>query len=103
MAKCIKIMNYDGKKRTAVIDDFENVSCIIIGILSGDEVMSVIYKSGKMVVYDSTNDRLADFNDGVYPLYIKGELDRTEDKAFIDRATAYDGLDRYDNTWWDKM
>ncbi len=100
MIKYIKIMDYVGKKRTVLIDDFENVSCIIIGVLSGDEVMSVIYKSGKMVIYDSTNSRLADCNDGVYPLYIKGELDRTDDKTFIDRATAYSALDRYDVTWW---
>ena len=96
MTKYIQIMDYKGKKTRTEIKDFEDVNCIVIGVLSGDEVMDVIYASGGIETFDSSDDRGVDFNDGVYALYIKDELDLTRNEKFVNRATSYTMLNDYD-------
>lgn len=96
MTKYIQIMDYKGKKTRAEIKDFGNVACIFIEVISGDEVMIVIYDSGEIETFDSSDDRGADFYDGMYALYIKDELDKTEDEKFTKRASSYAMLNDYD-------
>ena len=71
MDKEVKLIDYKDNEHRFVIEDFENVSELIFEILSGDGVLTVVYSNGKRVEFDSSNDRLMDFHDGMWILQPK--------------------------------
>lgn len=67
--KIIEIMDYQGKKEKVKIDNFEDVVRLEIEVLSGDEVLYVLYKDYSAEKYDSSENRTTDYNDGSYLIY----------------------------------
>lgn len=84
MHKTVTIRDYGTKRTKVVIKDFENVSSIFVCVISGDEVLYVIYKDGHIERFDSSNDRITDYYDGGYNVPLD-KLDAFSDcdKAFI--------------------
>ena len=95
MTKTLKIMDYRDKKVSVKINNFENVIKITISVVSGDEIMNVLYKDYTEENFDSCymlgNYRIMGFNDGEYCIYDKTK-NRDEIKKWNKRKTSYDSL-----------
>lgn len=91
MDKKIVLRDYADSRKEFIIEDFENVETIFIQILSGDEVATISYKNGNEICFDSSNERLMDFNDGCYhlPLRLIDEFSNFE-------GSSYDCIDYID-------
>lgn len=93
MIKTIKIMNYQNKKANIKIEDFENVVKLRIEVVSGDEILYVLYKDYSERRYDSADlldiNRIMDYHDDLYTIY-----DKTRNIDFIKnwnkRTNSYD-------------
>lgn len=93
MTKTITIMNYQAKKVPVKIKNFEEVVKLTIEVISGDEILKVLYKDYNIEEYDSCylldNCRIMDFQDDLYTIY-----DITENINYIDswskRKNSYD-------------
>ena len=94
MSKYLEIMNYQGKKvKTKInLDKLDEIFMIIISICSGDEMAKVFYKNGTIETYDSSDDRVMDFDDGEYVLFSPTE---NHIKEFKNRTTTYDDFGKY--------
>lgn len=68
MEKTIRLLDYKNEEKVFVINDFEEVKVVVFEILSGDGVLTLVYKDGKTRKLDSSDNRLMDFNDGTWVL-----------------------------------
>lgn len=66
MKKNITIVDFKGNKKTISINNFENVVSIYVTILSGDEVLEVLYKNGRTKTFDSSDYRIMNYYGGGY-------------------------------------
>ena len=89
MNKVLNIIDFRNRKKKITINNFENVLIIKIDVVTGDEILTVVYKNGKKIKFDSSSDRMLDFFD--YTYYI---LDKSNDfdiiKKWVERETSYD-------------
>ena len=71
--KIIKIMNYNSSKVPVKIENFDNVVRLTIEVISGDEILHILYKDYTEETYDSCymlgDYRFCDFNDDEYIIY----------------------------------
>ena len=68
--KNIKIMDYSGRKTTVKIIDFDNVVKMTVEVISGDEILKVLFKNYETEQYDSCSfGRTMDFVDDEYCIY----------------------------------
>ena len=95
MDKEIYIRDYARKKKKVIIPQFENVKRISVQILSGDEILNVVYSDCSTKRFDSCDCRTADYYDGEYNL----PLNKVDEFSNFG-GSSYDcsGLfDEYDN------
>ena len=97
MNREITIRNYADTKTTVSIPDFEKVVCIFCEVISGDETLNVLYENGDSIDFDSSEDRIMDYRDDHFIIYLRGhkEGDFVEGHkdlidAFSKRETSYD-------------
>jgi hypothetical protein len=66
-------MNYQAKKVPVKIKNFEEVIKLTIEVISGDEILQVLYKDYNIEEYDSCylldDYRVMDFQDNLYTIY----------------------------------
>ena len=87
----ILINCFDDKVSTPIdLDRLDGILRIDIQVISGDEIVTVIYKDGSKEVRDSGRFRTLDFNDGEYCIYQAG-LNNDIDK-WLKRKDSYDYL-----------
>lgn len=70
--------------------DDEGIAVARLEVVSGDEVLEVIYKNGDISMFDSCYGyRLMDFHDAMYVLVVDGKwvVDR---ERFLSRKGSYD-------------
>ena len=71
--KIIKIMDYSCTKVPIKIKNFEDVVRLTIEVVSGDEILHILYKNYTEEQYDSCymlkNFRINSFYDGEYVIY----------------------------------
>lgn len=96
----IDLIDWKDEKHPVDIGDLDNIEEMFIKVVTGDEILHVLYKDGTDKFFDSSEDRMADFDDGIYPIYVSGLWCIDKDK-FINRKTSYDILhsetiDKYD-------
>lgn len=88
-------MYYDGTKVPVTIENFDNVVRLTIEVISGDEVLHILYKDYKQETYDSCylldNYRFENFNDDKYVIY-----DITKNIDYIDSWTKRESSYNYD-------
>ena len=64
MTKELTIYDYDQEPVKIEIPDYEKVTEVSCEVISGDEVLTVTYEDGSEVTFDSSQDRLHDYDDG---------------------------------------
>lgn len=83
MKKIIEIMNYENKKVPIELNDFDNVVKLQIEVITGDEILHVLYKDYSSKIFDSScllnNPRIMGFADDLYTIY-----DITKNINYID-------------------
>lgn len=90
MKKTIEIMDWQGKK-TAVDIDMDEVGAINLNIVSGDEILLVVYKDYTTKRFDSSRDRRMDYDDGSYVVFNEAEgINLLEDDKWLHRESSYD-------------
>ena len=89
MEKIITIMDYNDKKTDIKIDNFEDVVRLSINVVTGDEILNVLYKDYSEEEHDSNDYRMSDLHDDSYCIY-----DTTKDIDYIEnwnkRESSYD-------------
>ena len=88
----IKILDYSGKASYVDVD-IDKVARMTIRVITGDEILNVIYKDYSVEEFDSSNSREADFNDFEYEIYdFRNDKDDNLllDKMFLNRTSSYD-------------
>lgn len=74
--KLMNIYNYLNEPMTIELEDYKNVSMLIVLILSGDETVRVVYNDGESVSFDSdTVGRLLEIYEGLY-MVDSNEIDK---------------------------
>lgn len=69
MKKIITIMDYNNNKRKITIKNFEDVVRLEIEVVSGDEILNILYKDYSTESYDSSDCRMMNFDDDFYTIY----------------------------------
>lgn len=90
MNKEIYIRDYSDKKVPITIPNFEDVIKIIVEIISGDEVLTVLYRDYSTKKFDSSGCRMQNFYDDEYELPLD-KIDEFSD--FV--GTSYDCDDMF--------
>ncbi len=87
----MKLYDFEGESQDFDVDlDDENVAAAILQVVSGDEILDVVYKDGEVSTFDAdTNFRTTDFLDATYILVLNGEWQVDRDK-FLARKGSYD-------------
>lgn len=87
----MKLYDFEGESQDFDVDlDDENVAAAILQVVSGDEILDVVYKDGEVHTFDAdTNFRTTDFLDATYILVLNGEWQVDRDK-FLARKGSYD-------------
>ncbi|NLV90069.1 MAG: hypothetical protein GX032_01155 [Tenericutes bacterium] len=89
MIKEIEIMDYNNIRKIAKVEDFDNVVRLEIKVLSGDEILKILYKDYSVKAFDSATNRFEDHLDAYYCIY-----DITKNINHLDkwnkRTSSYD-------------
>ena len=56
MIKEIEIMDYNNIRKIAKVEDFDNVVRLEIKVLSGDEILKILYKDYSVKAFDSATN-----------------------------------------------
>ena len=89
----IKLLDYENKTKIVDVGDIKEIGSMYIEVLSGDEVLYVIYKDYTIKEFDSSNTRCEDSHDGGYPIYNEQiGLNFLKDEDFLNRKDSYDYL-----------
>ena len=91
----MKLYDFEGESQDFDVDlDDENVAVAILQVVSGDEILDVVYKDGEVRTFDAdTHFRTTDFLDATYILVLNGEWQVNRDK-FLARKGSYDDWDK---------
>lgn len=90
MEKAIEIMDWQGTKTTVKVD-MDKVAAINLEVVSGDEILVVVYKDYTIEKFDSSYDRRMDFSDGSYVVFNEERsVNLLEDDEWLNRKSSYD-------------
>lgn len=87
----IKLLDYEAIPVEVEVGDINDIGRMTIKVLSGDEVLTVIYKDFTSEEFDSCNiGRYVSYYDGEYDIYNAATgFSCLNDKAFMDRHDSY--------------
>ena len=90
----IKLLNYLGVPVEVDIGDFNNVARMTMDVVTGDEVLIVLYKNYDVKIFDSDdgdNKRTVDVHDNKYEVYYFGNQGPNilDNEEFINRTSPY--------------
>ena len=89
----IKLLDYEKKNKVVDIGDIKEIGSMYIEVLSGDEVLLIIYKDYTIKEFDSSNTRREDSLEGEYPIYNEQlGINLLKDEDFLNRKDSYDYL-----------
>ena len=91
----MKIKLFDCEDNICFVDvgDIKEIGSMYIEVLSGDEVLYVVYKDYTVKEFDSSNTRCEDHLDARYPIYNEQiDINLLKDKDFLNRRDSYDYL-----------
>ena len=88
-----KLLDYETKTKVVDVGDIKEIGSIYIEIISGDEVLLVIYKDYTIKEFDSSNTRCEDRREGIYLIYNEQSgINFLKDEDFLNRKNFYDYL-----------
>ena len=87
----IKLLNYLGEPVEVDIGDFNNVARMTMEVISGDEVLNVMYKNYDVKIFDSSDDRTINFHDDEYEVYYFDNQGPNilDNEEFMNRTSSY--------------
>lgn len=87
----IKLSNYRGVPVEVDIGDLDNVARMTMDVVSGDEVLHVLYKNYDVKIFDSSDDRTMNFHDDEYEVYRfdNPEPNILDNEKFVNRTSSY--------------
>lgn len=85
MDKKVFIRDYTDHKTEVAIKDFEKVLRLDVEIITGDEVLTVTYKDGAKISFDSCDRRISDYYDANYEL----PLDKVDEFSNFDGSSYH--------------
>ena len=89
----IRLLDYKNKIIVVDVGDIKEIGSMYIEVLSGDEVLYVIYKDYTIKEFDSSNTRREDHLDAMYPIYNEQiGLNFLKDEDFLNRINSYSYL-----------
>lgn len=89
----IKLLGYKNKTSFVDVGDIKEIESMDIDVITGDEVLVVLYKDYTIKKFDSSNTRCEDHLDARYPIYNKiTGLNLLKDEDFLNRKGSYDYL-----------
>ena len=89
----IKLLDCEDKISFVDIGDIKEIESMDIDVITGDEVLVVLYKDYTIKKFDSSNTRCKDHLDARYPIYNKiTGLNLLKDENFLNRIDSYDYL-----------
>ena len=84
------LLNYEYKKVDIDFDfNVEDIAVANIKIITGDEVLDIVTKDGRLYHFDSCNYREVDFFDGSYTIIANGNW-VVDPIRWANRGTSYD-------------
>ena len=89
----IKLLGYENKISFVDVGDIKEIESMYIDVISGDEVLVVIYKDYTIKEFDSSKTRCKDHLDARYPIYneLTG-LNLLKNEDFLNRRDSYSYL-----------
>lgn len=88
------IFDYRGTPQEVEID--EDVSVIIVQVLTGDERLIIIRNNGDIEYWDSSSCRNADYDDYTYCIFLNGKPTDLWEPFMKSR-------ERHDSYWYEKL
>lgn len=86
----IKLLDYKGTKTNVDIGDLDAIAAMSIDVITGDEILTVVYKDYTVKKFDSSNTRCMDFYDNSYEVYnINESINLLEYEKFVHRTNSY--------------
>lgn len=87
----VKLLDYRGESVEVDIGDFDNVARMTMVVVSGDEVLNVIYKDYNVKIFDSCDTRRENYYDTEYEVYDFGNPgpNLLNDVKFMNRTSSY--------------
>lgn len=87
----VKLFDYQAKEVEFDVGDINDIGAMSIQVLSGDEVLTVIYKDFTSRSFDScSTGRYVGYNDGCYEVYNANTgVNLFNSKAFTNRNDSY--------------
>lgn len=82
----LKIHDYNDKWKTVDIGNLDGILSIIVRELSGDEVLTVVRDNGTAYDYDSSDDRVVDYEDDFHIVFVDGK--KTDEEWFRERTVV---------------
>ena len=81
----IKLLDYETKTKVVDVGDIKEIGSMYIEVLSGDEVLVVVYKDYTIKTFDSSDTRCEDRHEGRYLIYNEQlGINLLKDKDFYD-------------------
>ena len=81
----IKLLDYETKTKVVDVGDIKKIGSMYIEVISGDEVLVVVYKDYTIKTFDSSNTRCEDRHEGRYLIYNEQlGINLLKDKDFYD-------------------
>lgn len=86
----VKLLDYQNRAVNVDVGDIENIGSMTIEVVTGDEVLTVVYKDYTIKKFDSCDSRIEDCFDARYEIYnsITG-VNEFNNKTFVNRTTSY--------------
>ena len=89
----IKLLGYKNKTKVVDVGDIKEIESMYIDVITGDEVLVVVYKDYTIKTFDSSNTRCKDHLDARYPIYNEPiGLNLLKNEDFLNRKNSYDYL-----------
>ena len=86
----IKLLDWRGDKVEVDVGNIENIGAMRIEVITGDEILRVLYKDFTIDEFDSSYSRVQDYYDGEYEIYnATTGRNLLEDERFINRTGSY--------------
>lgn len=87
----MKLLDWSSQETEVDVDiESDEYLSAFIEVRSGDEILIVVDKAGRVSRYDSSTDRMMDYYDGSYYLKLDGKLtDEYKSEAFQNRDNSY--------------
>lgn len=86
----IKLLDYAKNETIVEIGNLDDIAKMEIDVITGDEILTVVYKDYTIRKFDSSRDRMADFYDDGYEIYDFNKSENLiDDPKFLNRTDSY--------------